>query len=88
MKKNHSKSEFKKDFNVMLQILVVIRIVEQAKVHAVVQNDPNFNDLESVVICWNTSNRMHWQIFANIIYLLALFLMHIFQWNYVPIILV
>ena len=63
----------------MLQIVVVIRIVDQAKVHAAVQNDPNFNDLELRVICWNTSNRMHWQIFANIIYLLALFLMHIFQ---------
>ena len=63
----------------MLQIVVVIRIVDQAKVHAAVQNDPNFNDLELRVICWNTSNRMHWQIFANIIYLLALFLMHIFK---------
>ena len=63
----------------MFQIVVVIRIVDQAKVHAAVQNDPNFNDLELRVICWNTSNRMHWQIFANIIYLLALFLMHIFQ---------
>ena len=63
----------------MLQIVVVIRIMDQAKVHVAVQNDPNFNDLELRVICWNTSNRMHWQIFANIIYLLALFLMHIFQ---------
>ena len=35
----------------MLQIVVVIHIVEQAKVHAAVQNDPNFNDLESPVIC-------------------------------------
>ena len=35
----------------MLQIVVVIRTLEQAKVHAAVQNDPNFNDLESHVIC-------------------------------------
>ena len=35
----------------MLKIVVVIRIVEQAKVHAAVQNDPNFDDLESRVIC-------------------------------------
>ena len=35
----------------MLKIVVVIRIVEQAQVHTAVQNDPNFNDLESRVIC-------------------------------------
>ena len=35
----------------MLQIEIVIRIVDQAKVHAAVQNDPNFNDLELRVIC-------------------------------------